>query len=167
MDIEIDNPNADKIAHAARVRGARPPVTDQNVAERELAAVMGDDFAHVPAVGGGCHPTCRCATTGERIREVEGGFVSGDAHPNAGRMTRDDLERDLTSVAANRSELIDTLHEVIEERNKLAEFKAYVHKRLDAMGVPHDPTPETTTATGCRISGRLDYLYARRKKGSK
>lgn len=37
-------------------------------------------------------------------------------------------------------------------------FKAYVHAQLDALGVPHDPAPERTATTGCRIENRLQYL---------
>lgn len=37
-------------------------------------------------------------------------------------------------------------------------FKAYVHRRLNGMGVPEDPEPEKNAKTGCRIEGRLNYL---------
>lgn len=45
------------------------------------------------------------------------------------------------------------------ERDKLAAFKAYVHKRLDAAGVPTDPE-SPHRAKGCRIGGRLDDVLA-------
>ena len=51
------------------------------------------------------------------------------------------------------------------ERNKadaLAAFKAWTHSWLDAHGVPADPDPEKTRATGCRIGGRMEWLWARR-----
>src|SRR4051812_734489 len=44
------------------------------------------------------------------------------------------------------------------ERDALQAFKTWVHEWLDANGVPHDPDPDKTTATGCRIGGRLEYL---------
>lgn len=49
---------------------------------------------------------------------------------------------------------------LIAERDKLAEFKAFVHKRLDDAGVPTDPPGEHRDA-GCRIGQRLDVLFAR------
>lgn len=44
------------------------------------------------------------------------------------------------------------------ETQNLQAFKAYVHKRLDAMGVPENPEPARTLETGCRIGPRLDWL---------
>ncbi len=43
-------------------------------------------------------------------------------------------------------------------------FKSYVHARLDAAGVPPDPEPEITKATGCRIGGRLNWVLERMVK---
>ncbi len=40
-------------------------------------------------------------------------------------------------------------------------FKTFVHKSLDEHGVPHDPFPDETKKHGCRISGRLKWLYER------
>ena len=37
-------------------------------------------------------------------------------------------------------------------------FKTWVHEWLDRNGVPADPAPEQTAATGCRISGRMEWL---------
>jgi hypothetical protein len=37
-----------------------------------------------------------------------------------------------------------------EERDKLAGFKAYVHKRLDEANVPADPEPEANAKHGSR-----------------
>lgn len=42
---------------------------------------------------------------------------------------------------------------------KLEQFKAYVHARLDAAGVPADPE-SPHKAEGCRIGGRLDIVLA-------
>jgi hypothetical protein len=44
------------------------------------------------------------------------------------------------------------------DRDKLAAFKAYVHKRLDDAGVPADPD-SPHKAEGCRIGGRLDWVF--------
>ena len=54
---------------------------------------------------------------------------------------------------------LDSLRAELAER---AAFKAYVHERLDTAGVPHDPDPEKTADTGCRIGHRLDWLLAER-----
>lgn len=43
----------------------------------------------------------------------------------------------------------------------LQSFKNYVHKRLDAAGVPADPEPEKNAEHGCRIEGRLNWVLAR------
>lgn len=48
-----------------------------------------------------------------------------------------------------------------EERDALKRFKDWVHARLDAGGVPHDPEPEHTKEHGCRISGRMKWLFDR------
>lgn len=37
-------------------------------------------------------------------------------------------------------------------------FKAYVHTRLDEMGIPADPEPEQNAKHGCRIEGRLNVF---------
>lgn len=53
----------------------------------------------------------------------------------------------------------ETVDDLMAERDKLAAFKAYVHKRLDDAGVPVDPE-STHKAEGCRIGGRLDAVFA-------
>ncbi|VTT98914.1 Uncharacterized protein OS=Cyclobacterium marinum (strain ATCC 25205 / DSM 745) GN=Cycma_0223 PE=4 SV=1 [Gemmataceae bacterium] len=53
----------------------------------------------------------------------------------------------------------DELARVTAERDKLAEFKAYVHARMDAAGVPVDPDGPHK-AEGCRVGGRLDLVLA-------
>ncbi len=47
------------------------------------------------------------------------------------------------------------------ERDALAKFKNFVHARLDRGGVPSDPDPEGNKQHGCRIGGRLDWLFER------
>jgi hypothetical protein len=44
-----------------------------------------------------------------------------------------------------------------EEAQKLQEFKEYVHKRLDEMGIPTHPNG-VHSKQGCRIGDRLDLL---------
>jgi hypothetical protein len=42
---------------------------------------------------------------------------------------------------------------------KLISFKEYVHDRLDKAGVPVDPEPTNNAEHGCRIEGRLNYVF--------
>ena len=51
--------------------------------------------------------------------------------------------------------------DIDKELESLRKFKAYVHTRLDAMGVPADPEPENNAKHGCRIEGRLNYVEER------
>lgn len=46
------------------------------------------------------------------------------------------------------------------EAARLQAFKDWVHAWLDAHGVPTNPDPEKNEATGCRIGGRMDWLWA-------
>ncbi len=52
--------------------------------------------------------------------------------------------------------------QVEKERDHLVKFKDYVHKRLDDAGVPVDPE-SVHKAAGCRIGGRLDWVFALKK----
>ena len=38
------------------------------------------------------------------------------------------------------------------------DFKDHLHKRLDAMKVPHDPDRKLTARTGNRINARLNWI---------
>lgn len=49
--------------------------------------------------------------------------------------------------------------EAADRIERLEQFKAYVHGRLDAAGVPADPE-SPHKAEGCRIGGRLDLVLA-------
>lgn len=53
----------------------------------------------------------------------------------------------------------DCIRNLATERDKLKKFKEYVHDRLNDMGVPEDPHPKHTLETGCRIEGRLDWVW--------
>jgi hypothetical protein len=55
----------------------------------------------------------------------------------------------------------NALLQLLEERERLQAFKAYVHERLDSAGVPLDPNSPHRDA-GCRIGGRLDVLINER-----
>lgn len=59
-------------------------------------------------------------------------------------------------LSALREELVM----VTAERDKLKEFKEYVHARLDKAGVPTDPE-SPHKAEGCRIGGRFDIVLTR------
>lgn len=56
------------------------------------------------------------------------------------------------------------IQDVMQQRDHLQEFKDWVHDWLDANDIPADPNPEQTTSTGCRISGRLEYLLQARNE---
>lgn len=48
------------------------------------------------------------------------------------------------------------------ERAERAEaFKTWVHNYLDGKGVPADPDPEGNAKHGCRISGRMNWAFAK------
>ena len=70
----------------------------------------------------------------------------------------DMMEREYQDrLAALREEV----ERVTAERDKLKQFKEYVHARLDAAGVPTDPE-SPHRAEGCRIGGRLDIVLTDR-----
>lgn len=81
--------------------------------------------------------------------------------------TGDDLKqmalgiREHLRLEARVNELTELFYSVKAERDKLAAFKSYVHKRLDAAGVPADPE-SPHKEHGCRIGGRLDIVLADR-----
>lgn len=83
----------------------------------------------------------------QKMHEVELADVL--AREQAGTLT--DTERVL--LAHSRA--------VVVERDELGRFKAYVHERLDAAGVPTHPDGPHSKA-GCRIGDRLDVLIAER-----
>lgn len=59
------------------------------------------------------------------------------------------------------SDGIDAIWRPWKSRAEKAEaFKTFVHAWLDAHGVPADPDPGHTAETGCRISGRLEWVFA-------
>lgn len=62
---------------------------------------------------------------------------------------------------ADVATLIEAKNRLVRENNALAAFKAFVHAYLDGIQVPADPDPAHTAATGCRVSGRLEWLRAR------
>lgn len=55
----------------------------------------------------------------------------------------------------------DEWRDMQAQRDALATFKAYVHKRLDDAGIPTHPDGPHSAA-GCRVGDRLDILIAER-----
>ncbi len=46
----------------------------------------------------------------------------------------------------------------LDEYKKLEDFKTFVHKTLDAMGVPAEIPESEHTKAGCRIGGRMEWV---------
>lgn len=59
------------------------------------------------------------------------------------------------------NELDEVLHNALDELETLRCFKAYVHQRLDEVGIPTHPNGEHS-AHGCRIGDRLDIALSTR-----
>ena len=51
----------------------------------------------------------------------------------------------------------EEISELKKENARLREFKDYVHKRLDVIGIEKDPE-SPHKEKGCRIGGRLDIV---------
>lgn len=73
---------------------------------------------------------------------------------------RCNTETDVNHLAYQLDKTREERDRAEAERDKLAKFKAYVHKRLDDAGVPADPSPEENAKHGCRIEGRLDFVLS-------
>lgn len=77
----------------------------------------------------------------------------------------------LKTVSPNAVYNESTVREVVNLLNaqsrteQLQAFKDYVHKRLDAMGIPVDPE-SPHKANGCRIGGRLDIVEQLQKENA-
>jgi excisionase family DNA binding protein len=105
---------------------------------------------------------------GSRQYRVPHGELMRYLRANAPRCTPEALrlieaeDVDVEDLVARYRDLEGRVEALRAERDALQAFKAYVHGRLDRSGVPADPDPEKTAATGCRIGGRLDYLKAER-----
>lgn len=103
---------------------------------------------------------------GKAITDANGKFQkpAGWKPPNhdAARTTVNLAHLTETIVRGGPADGGTTLAEKIEHAlNADADFKAYVHKRLDEAGVPTNPEPAKTAETGCRIGPRLDWLFNR------
>lgn len=75
-------------------------------------------------------------------------------------LSPEDMEQ-LKDIDNRLQRLEVAVRDTVAERNKLREFKRYVHDRLDVAGVPVDPE-SSHQAEGCRIGGRLDVLIGER-----
>jgi hypothetical protein len=91
----------------------------------------------------------------ERMRQQNAALIA--------RIDDAEAERDEVQQARIRTYEIcaDSSKRLIAERDALAKFKAYVHRRLDEAGIPTDPD-SLHKAEGCRIGGRLDVVFAER-----
>lgn len=115
-------------------------------------------------------PPGQCIASGPSPRGIphsvvyQDGSMLHDPHPsNAGLeiasyfillfpvMTMLNVARLSATIKADR----ETIRELTEERDRLADFKAYVHGRLDEAGIPVSPGGPHSDA-GCRIGDRLD-----------
>lgn len=86
-----------------------------------------------------------------RIRELETECVH-----RAGEAS--DLRAQLAGAQQEAAAAKRELASLRIEAQKALAFKAYVHTRLDAAGVPADPEPAENAKHGCRIEGRLNWL---------
>jgi hypothetical protein len=64
------------------------------------------------------------------------------------------LRHDLTEVCREAAA-------AVARRDQLQAFKDWVHAYLDARGVPADPDPDGTRQHGCRIGGRMRWVFDR------
>lgn len=62
----------------------------------------------------------------------------------------------LRSLWHESEAVITSLREQLAAAEK---FKAWTHSYLDGKGVPHDPDPEGNAKHGCRISGRMQWVF--------
>jgi len=67
----------------------------------------------------------------------------------------DEARAELEQVKKSHNYLV--FGQVKLERDKLLQFKTFVHTRLDEIGIPSDPGGPHTAA-GCRIGDRLDLV---------
>ncbi len=96
----------------------------------------------------------------ERMRNIKDGLAKRNAEHDQACKTIADMHA--AAVGEVRGPFIGPVEDVAALKaahDKLARFKAYVHDRLDAAGVPVDPE-SAHKAEGCRIGGRLDWLLA-------
>jgi hypothetical protein len=81
--------------------------------------------------------------------------------PLGSSITKNVLE--LAKSAKEKEKEIQELKEELgrekQQIEKSQAFKKYVHDRLDEFGVPHDPESENNAKTGCRIEGRLNWIF--------
>jgi hypothetical protein len=96
------------------------------------------------------------ATTAEaRFRRLADDAL--EAIAGAGICTPEETYRDAPYLLAG------DIKRLAKERDAGRKFKGYVHQRLDEAGVPVDPE-SPHKAEGCRIGGRLDWVFDRQRR---
>jgi hypothetical protein len=72
------------------------------------------------------------------------------------------LAQSLLVIGLNRLDIAIWRHNYGRQAQALdaaLKFKAWVHAFLDGKGVPADPEPEENKKHGCRISGRMHWVF--------
>ena len=84
---------------------------------------------------------------------------------NLAAIIREELAKEQPRYGPERECWEREVHRLTRERDAALQraetaekFKRWVHDWLDAYGVPADPAPSHTRETGCRISGRMEWL---------
>jgi hypothetical protein len=77
-------------------------------------------------------------------------------------MQRENQElRDRCAVLQRERDAAGANAEIARKRASVLQgFKDYVHQRLDRADVPYDPKPAENMMHGCRVEGRLDWVFA-------
>lgn len=73
-------------------------------------------------------------------------------------------EKLLAWVKATKHQLATAIAErdaAVEAKQKAEAFKTWVHAFLDSKGVPANPDPDGNANHGCRISGRMQWVFER------
>jgi hypothetical protein len=84
--------------------------------------------------------------------------MAGEAFAGAGFTGGRGTLMDLIAQAQLTIVLQADLARVTAERDTFLAFKHLVHDWLDKAGVPKDPDPDGNAKSGCRISGRMEWL---------
>lgn len=95
----------------------------------------------------------------DRVRDAEAKVGPlGDENASL-RATVETLKAQVASLEASGHADQVAMQSIADSRDQ---FKAYVHERLDAAGIPFDPEPDQNALHGCRVEGRLNSLIRER-----